>query len=497
VSSRARWLIVWSLALLPLLGWWLYGLFDVDEGFYGAVVAEMNRRGEWITPLYNGKPWFEKPILLYWLAKPCLMLFGDLVGPRLPSVLTALGTYGVVAWFANRRYGEKTAQLAVLILASSLLMVAVGRMMLTDMPLILCLTAAMATFWESLVGKPSWRVGTAGLLGFGVLAKGPVALILFVLIAGWTYWREPDLRPAFKGYWPAGTLLMVVIIATWYAPAYAADGQIFVQKFLIEQNVGRFTGGDAAHTLPGIKGFFQGNGMYVGVFLLGMMPWSFFVWHAWPRRAKSGSTPTPSESGGIDGAIPDPALARYLATWAGVVLVFFMVSSAKLMHYILPAFPPLAILLSSYAIQRSRQPMRWFYAAASCCVVMSVLANVGFSIWYRQAGQAEVHGIARYVRKMGGPVAVYQMGRREKELGTGKLKLLETSLPSLLLYLNEDALDTDDLQAILKAPTPLWIITRENRIQPADFIAAQKAGKQLVEIKPPVRQEAFKLYQVR
>ena len=43
---------------IPLLGWWMYGLFDLDEGFYAAVVAEMNRRGEWITPFFNGKPWF-------------------------------------------------------------------------------------------------------------------------------------------------------------------------------------------------------------------------------------------------------------------------------------------------------------------------------------------------------------------------------------------------------------------------------------------------------
>jgi 4-amino-4-deoxy-L-arabinose transferase-like glycosyltransferase len=72
-------------ACLPLFGWWMTGLFDVDEGFYGAVVAEMNRRHEWITPFFNGQPWFEKPILVYWLAKPCMMLFGPNFGPRLPA----------------------------------------------------------------------------------------------------------------------------------------------------------------------------------------------------------------------------------------------------------------------------------------------------------------------------------------------------------------------------------------------------------------------------
>jgi len=484
VSSRGRWIVVWCLALLPLLGWWLYGLFDVDEGFYGAVVAEMNRRGEWITPLYNGKPWFEKPILLYWLAKPCLMLFGEMFGPRLPSILTTLGTYGVVAWFANRRFGEKTGQVAVLMLASSLLVVGTGRMMMTDLPLLLCFTAAMATFWESLVGKPSWRVWTAGLLGLGVLAKGPIALILFAIIAGWTYWREPDLRPSFKGYWLQGTGLMMLAIASWYVPAYLQNGQLFVQKFLIEQNIGRFTGGDAAHTLPGIAGLVAGTGMYIGVLLLGMLPWSLFIWNAWPRRSKGETA-------------PDLALNRYLATWAAVVFIFFTISGAKLPHYLLPLFPPLAILIAAYAISKGKAPTRWFNSAAVSCCVMALLANGVFLWWYQASGQAEVHAISRYVRKEGGAVSIYQMGRRQKDLGTGKPKLQETSLPSLLMYLNEDAIDTDDLMVIFNAPPPVWIITRENRIHPEDFIAAQRAERTLEEVKPPVRQDAYKLYRVR
>ena len=480
MSSRNRWVIVWVLALLPLVGWWLYGLFDVDEGFYGAVVAEMNRRGEWITPYYNGSPWFEKPILLYWLAKPCLMIFGDMIGPRLPSVLTTLGTYAVVALFANRRFGEKTAQLSVLMVASCLLVVGTGRMMMTDLPLLLCLTAAMATFWESLVGKQSWRVWTAGFLGLGVLAKGPVALILFVLIAGWTYWREPELRPSFRGYWVPGTALLALVIATWYVPAYFANGHLFVQKFLIEQNVGRFTGGDAAHTLPGISGLVAGIGMYIGVLLLGMMPWSLFLWKAWPRRK--------CEVDPVD---------RYLATWAGVVFIFFTISGAKLVHYILPMMPPLSILVAAYAVRTSPRPKAWFYAAASSCVFMCVLANGVFLWWFKASGQAEVQSIARYVQKEGGAVAMYQMGRRNKDMGTGKAKLQETSLPSILMYLDKDVLDTDKLSDIYQAKPPIWIITRENRIQPADFIQVQRSGHQLVEIKPPVAQSAFKLYMVR
>ena len=231
MSKRHLTNLALCLAVVPLLGWWLTGLFDIDEGFYAAVVAEMNRRGEWITPFYNGQPWFEKPILAYWLAKPMLAIFGDMIGPRLPSVLSAIGCYLLVAWYARRRISEGAAAWSVAILGTSLLFIAVGRMMMTDMPLVLAFSAAMLTFWESLVGNPRWRLLTAGLLGIAVLAKGPVALAFFVLIAGWTYYREPDLRPKFRGQWLLGTLILVAVIGSWYIPVYLANGQTFVQKF--------------------------------------------------------------------------------------------------------------------------------------------------------------------------------------------------------------------------------------------------------------------------
>ena len=258
--------VIWLLSIVPLLGWNFTGLFDLDEGFYGAVVSEMNRRGEWITPFYNGHPWFEKPILLYWLAKPCVLIFGAQWGARLPSVLTTLGLYAICAWFASRNLAKYSKTTVVSILSTSLLVVALGRLMMTDAPLNLALTAAFLTFWESLVGNHRWRIVTAACLGVAVLAKGPVALLLFVPIAGYTFWKEPELRPNFKGSWLVGTLVLAAVISTWYVPAYLINGQMFVQKFLVEQNLGRFSGGDEAHTI-GIAGL----PIYFFVLLLGLL----------------------------------------------------------------------------------------------------------------------------------------------------------------------------------------------------------------------------------
>ena len=540
-SRRLTTIALW-IAIVPLLGWWITGLFDLDEGFYAAVVGGMNRRGEWVTPFYNGQPWFEKPILLYWMAKPCLAIFGDMIGPRLPSVLSAIGCYVLVARYARRWLSENAATYSVIVLSSSLLFVAIGRMMMTDMPLVLTFSAAMLTFWESLTGNRKMRLATAALLGLAVLAKGPVALILFVLIAGWTFWKEPELRPAFRGQWLLGTVILVGVIALWYVPAYLANGQLFVQKFLIEQNVGRFTGGDKAHTIKAAWAY----PIYIPILLLGMTPWLYYLVRngRWSQIADSQSHNASSQ------------FLRYLSAWTLVVLLFFSISSAKLPHYVLPACVPLAMLVPA-AIDRwivwTKRTNLWVIAFASTTILVGVmligsvnktsqllgiaalissivlwgllqanalakattenrvkwsliwtvsvglLANVGFLAWYEKSGQREAHELARYVREnsvFGVPetVAVYQLPRRSKDLGTGKPKLQETSLPSMLLYLNTTVTEAETPDEVINAKCH-WLFTRSGRMTEPTQEAFVNAGLTLRRVGPAT--ENFELYELK
>ncbi|HTQ09360.1 MAG TPA: glycosyltransferase family 39 protein [Fimbriimonadaceae bacterium] len=475
--SPAPWIFAWAAAILPLLGWWAYGLLDMDEGFYGSVVAEMNRRGAWITPYYNGHPWFEKPILLYWLAKPCMALLGQQIGPRLPSILATVGTYALIAWFARRRWGDEAARWCMLVAASCLLIVAVGRMMMTDALLDVCLVGAFTTFWESLVSDRRWRLSSAFFLGLSVLAKGPVGLALFAVIAGWTFWRETELRPAFRGWWGTGTAVLAATIGIWYLPAYLVNGHEFVQKFLIEQNLDRFTGGDPAHTVP----FLIGLVMYILVIAVGTAPWSLYLWKAWPRDS-------------------DP-LHRYLAVWAVVPFVLFAVSKAKLPHYVLPCAPPLALLVGSYQSRRGSgsagSPTRRLLFPAIACLAVAVVANVGFILYYRRSGQAEIHALAAYVRdhvQPGQDVAAFQMPRRQHDLGTLKPTIQETELPSLSMILNRTVDEPDSMDSLLSDPNGEWVLTRKGRVTPADVDAAHKVSREFSPHATPVAQNGYRLF---
>jgi 4-amino-4-deoxy-L-arabinose transferase-like glycosyltransferase len=457
------------IATAPLLGFWLYGLFDIDEGYYAAVTAEMNRRGEWITPFYNGQPWFEKPILLYWAAKPSVALFGEMLGPRLPNVLAGIGLLGLIAWFARRRVSETVALRSVAVMGTSLLFVLPFRMMLTDPLMVLSLSGAMLLFWESLVGDRRWRLLAAALLGVSVLAKGPVGGVFFIVVAAFTYWRERDLRPAYRGHWLLGTLIFAAVVALWYLPAYLANPQVFVQQFLIEQNIGRFAGGDEAHKITGIVGWI----FYIPVLFLGMLPWSVWLPRAWPWRSR--------------GLAPVDALARYLVRWAVIVFVFFTLSGSKLPHYILPLLPPLALLLGMHLGSRersaagSRFPLPFWVPLLAG--VLTMLVNYAGMTYYEASGHRELHEMVRYARRHGGNHAMYQMSRRQADLGTGRPELQDTAQPSILFYLNNNALDAESFDDLLSAPKPLWVVTRRGRLGDEEVARAHQLGQELRSVR--------------
>jgi len=474
-------LIIAIVAVLPLLGWWATGLFDLDEGFYAAVTGEMLRRGDWITPYYNGQPWFEKPILLYWASAPWIALMGTDFGPRFSSVLATLALYAAMFWGGRRYVGDRPAALAVLVLASSLLSVGVGRLMMTDALLVGCMVAAwgclFASFEPDSEAQRGWlRAASGALLGFGVLAKGPVALLLTGLIGTVYLLRVRDIRPNGRGVfsWIGFAVLFAIVVGLWYGPAYAANGQVFVQKFLIEQNVGRFTGGDAAHTMRGIAGYV----FYLPIFLVGFFPWSLLSIPAWRGRPKG------------DGS--EVRFLRFNAIVAGTVLVFFTVSSAKLMHYIQPALPALAMLIGGWLDRRWPTGSRPLAAAAGWCVAVSLLVNVGLAAWYRISGHAEVHALVRWARAQGGPGAVYRLPRERADRGTGGTQLQETSHPSLIFYWRQTLAQPTTLEELQALPRPIWVITRKNRISRKDIEMLAAKGV-TVETSAGIREDRYRL----
>src|SRR5687768_11361646 len=93
-SERGRVLLllmVWALTMALGLG--NTALWEPDEPRFAEATRQMFERGNFLTPWFNDRPRFEKPVLLYWLQAPFVALLGPTeTAFRIPSALAGLLT---------------------------------------------------------------------------------------------------------------------------------------------------------------------------------------------------------------------------------------------------------------------------------------------------------------------------------------------------------------------------------------------------------------------
>lgn len=310
------------------------GLVGPDEPRYAAIARGMLISGDYITPHLFGVPWFEKPPLMYWIAAAGFKIFGfNEFGARFASALGAMICVFFVYWCGRKLWDRTTGFLSALILATSIGCFAFARAASMDMPLTACLTMALVFFLlgsnETGDQRRLYFYGFYAALGLGVLAKGPVAVVLpaislggFVLLRGkWDEW---------KGWHPKGIWITAAVAAPWYILCTAINGWEFIKVFFINQNLERFTTTIHGHDRPIY--------FFLPVLLLLTFPWTFILISALRR--------------------PFGKNDHVLLWWAIVPFVFFSLSGSKLPGYILPMVPAIALLLGKEMLQTTSRVYR-------------------------------------------------------------------------------------------------------------------------------------------
>jgi len=311
-------LLLFRLGAVPLLG--------PDEPRYARVAVEMHRAGEWVRPTLQGQPWLEKPPLYYWLAGAAFRVFGETeTAARLPAVLAALSMVGMTALVGARLYGAASGLHAAFIAGTCVLTFIYGRAASMDMLLAAAVTGAIGLAGLRLLGiAGSLALPVAAVLaGAGTLAKGPLGLLLPLLVVlghiGVT--REWRALRAVLSPWVIAAFLAVA--APWYVAILRDQGRAFVDVFLLDHNLQRFT--STIHRHPGAFHY------YLPVLLL-LFPWFGLVLPAL-------------------GALR-PRLDRrdlFVLLWLALPLAFFSAAGSKLPGYILPCVPPLALMMGRAA----------------------------------------------------------------------------------------------------------------------------------------------------
>jgi 4-amino-4-deoxy-L-arabinose transferase-like glycosyltransferase len=357
---------VTGLLFLPNLGG--PSLWDIDEGNNLECAREMLDAGNWVIPYFNYTFRVDKPALLYWLQIWCYQLFGvgEFAG-RLPSALAALVTVLLVYEMGRRFFNASTSLLAGIILASSPLFCAAAHFANPDALLNACTVATLFFFWQAFRwGRGLWFVPAGLAAGLGMLAKGPVAVVLplGVCLLFLTWSRRLGLLWDRRLAWAC--LACALVFVPWYGWVGADTRGEFLRGFFLKHNVDRY--------LSTMEGHGGGLYYYPMALLVGLAPWSaFFVPTVWYALGRAGRTDAdlPLKGDGL------PPAYRFLWCWLAVYLFFFSLSGTKLPNYILPAYAPLALLTARW-FDRWRcgaiQPRNWMLPAGLVLFALMGLA---------------------------------------------------------------------------------------------------------------------------
>lgn len=307
-----------------------------DEGRYVEIPREMVADNDYITPRLNGVKYFEKPVLFYWMQTIPMKLFGiNEISMRLVVVL--LSAFGCLAVYLAGRalFDRRTGLFSSLILATSALYFALAHLIILDMAVTVLLSAGLLLFITGMQQPPGWKrrlsaYGVVTFLALAGLTKGLMSIAVFSCVFFLWATITRSWKKILPLYLPSAFCLFWLIFLPWHILVYL-ETPAFFEFYFIQEHIMRY--------LTNVHGRTQPFWFYAPVILAGFFPWITFlpatlkdVWHK--RR--------------------EDTISAFLIIWALFVFIWFSLADSKLIPYMLPAFPPLSILVGRY-LSRSLQ----------------------------------------------------------------------------------------------------------------------------------------------
>jgi 4-amino-4-deoxy-L-arabinose transferase len=298
-----------------------------DEMRYGEIAREMLASGDFVVPRLDGLRYFEKPAGGHVLNAAAMAVFGETnFAVRLMSALAT----GLTAWalflFMKRRFSAEAAALGAFIFLTCGEIMGVGTYSVLDSMETCFITLSICCFYPALEAAGMRRAGWLALIGIfsggAFLVKGFIAFAVPVMVFVPFLLIQRRWKELFTLPWIP--LAAAVAVSLPWSLAIAAREPDFWRYFFWEEHIRRFfSQAHAQHDNP----FWY----FIPVFIAGAIPWSLIA-------------PLPLRDL-LRRRLGEPAV-RFALVWLIAPFLFFSASSGKLGTYILPCFPPFAMLLA-------------------------------------------------------------------------------------------------------------------------------------------------------
>ncbi|RWP27036.1 glycosyltransferase family 39 protein [Mesorhizobium sp.] len=317
-------------------------ILPIDETRYLAVAWEMFSRQDFLVPTLNFEPYFHKPPLLFWLIDLAWGLLGVSRAAALAVVflISSLVIY-LTELLAKALFPENPdiARRVPWLMLGSAVFIIYSSLILFDLLLTACVLAAVLALLDFAKGLGAICAVTAGLfIGLGVLSKGPVVLVhVAAPILLYPLWRDPHSSLPPRRFFSSTVVVVAAAllpVAAWLGPVLHRLGSGFAYDLVWRQAAGRVSGSLAgAHARP----FY----FYVELLPVMLLPWILSP-HLWRSR------PWQRWQAGIDIPLRDQRVIQLLALWPLAVLAAFSLIAGKQPHYLVPALPPVILLLGYF-----------------------------------------------------------------------------------------------------------------------------------------------------
>ncbi len=341
-----------------------YPIVDMNEGLYAEIAREMLASGNFLIPHLNHVPYLEKPPLLYWLIALSFKVFGSstFAARLIPATAGASVCVGLIL-FMRRLQQQTIGWLAAIILASSLGVIIISRIVFFDMLLTAFLTFALCSFyfWYR-YEKSSWLYLSYVGVALAFMTKGAIAIVLCGGIAmSFMLIQKTPLAKLMRFFNPIGIGLFLLITIPWHVLA-SMHMRGFAWDYFINEQVYRFLNIRIPHDYHTGPIYF-----YLPRIIIYLLPWALLIPALLQREFRKIT-------------LQDPLL-KFAWIWLLLPLLFFSLSSAKGDYYMIVSMPALALLIAARIKYDINQNKPFMLSMLFTFFSIALLAAAVYLLW--------------------------------------------------------------------------------------------------------------------